>query len=68
MMPKPFDKPQPVIAKTACGGELTDTRGYPSAEYRGEPIYFCTDACLRVFGENPEAFMTGEIVHPLDDD
>ena len=68
MMPEPFDKPQAVIAKTACGGKLKDTSGYPSVVYRGEPIYFCTDACLRAFVKNPEAFMAGEIVHPLDDD
>lgn len=67
-MTDPIDKPQAVIAKTACGGKLTAITGYPSAVYRGEPIYFCTDACLRVFGENPEAFMAGEIVHPLDED
>lgn len=67
-MTDPIDKPQAVIAKTACGGKLTDTRGYPSAEYRGERVYFCTDACLRKFNENPEAFMAGEIDHPLDED
>ena len=41
---------------------------YPSAEYRGERVYFCTKACLRVFEQNPEAFMAGEVEHPLDDE
>lgn len=64
-MPEIFDKPQAAKAKTACGGKLTDTTGYPSAEYRGEPIYFCTNACLRAFEQDPERFMSGEIEHPL---
>jgi YHS domain-containing protein len=36
--------------------------------YEGERLYFCTRACLRVFEENPEPFIAGEIEHPLDDD
>lgn len=67
-MTDPIDKLPAVIAKTACGGKLTDTRGYPSATYRDEQVYFCTDACLRKFNENPESFMAGEIEHPLDED
>lgn len=63
-----LDQPQPAMAKTVCGGTLTDIRGYPSAIYRGEPVYFCIPACLRVFEQNPNAFMAGEIEHPLDDD
>jgi YHS domain-containing protein len=38
-------------AKTACGGTLKKTQGFPSAIYEGEPIYFCSQACLRVFQE-----------------
>lgn len=68
IMSEPFDKPQAAKAKTVCGGTLTDTSGYPSAIYRGEQIYFCIPACLRAFEKNPDAFMAGEIEHPLDED
>ncbi len=54
--------------KTACGGKLKDPTSYPSAEYRGERVFFCTRACLRVFEEDPDAFMAGEVEHPLEDD
>ena len=55
-------------AKTACGGTLTDTEGYPSAIYRGERIYFCTRACLRAFEQEPDRFMNGKIAHPETED
>ncbi len=54
--------------QTACGGKIKDPAKYPSAEYRGERVYFCTKACLRVFEQNPDAFMAGEVEHPLDDE
>jgi YHS domain-containing protein len=53
--------------KTACGGTLKDPTRYPSAEYHSERIYFCTRACLRVFEQDPDAFMAGEVEHPLDE-
>lgn len=53
--------------KTACGGTLTDTTGYPMAVYNGEAVYFCTRACLRVFEQDPDPFMSGEVAHPLED-
>lgn len=40
--------PQPEY-KTVCGGKIKDSTKYPSAVYRGEEIYFCTQACLEVF-------------------
>lgn len=58
----------PQEIKTACGGTITDPDRYPSVEYEGRTVYFCTKACLRVFRENPRAFMAGEIDHPLDED
>jgi YHS domain-containing protein len=58
---------QPLGARTACGGKLKDTTGYPSAIYQGEQIYFCTQACLRAFEKDPDRFMAGEIEHPLDE-
>jgi len=54
--------------RTACGGTINDPMKYPSAEYRGETIYFCTRACLRVFKEDPQAFMAGEVEHPTEED
>ena len=63
-----FEKPQEPIAKTVCGGKIKNTADFPSAIYEGEQLYFCTRACLRVFEENPEPFIAGEIDHPLDED
>jgi YHS domain-containing protein len=54
--------------KTACGGVIKDPSNYPNAEYRGERVYFCTRACLRVFEQDPDAFMSGEREHPLEED
>ncbi len=51
---------------TACSGKIKDPSKYSSAEYRGERIYFCTQACLDVFLLDPDPFMAGEIEHPLD--
>ncbi len=62
------DKPQEENDKTVCGGKLKDAAAYPRAVYRGEQVYFCTRACLRAFEEDPDAFMAGEIEHPLDDE
>jgi YHS domain-containing protein len=54
--------------KTACGGVLRDPANYPSAMHYGERIYFCTRACLRVFEQDPDPFMAGEVEHPLEED
>ncbi|HEU0291507.1 MAG TPA: hypothetical protein VFR47_02150 [Anaerolineales bacterium] len=54
--------------KTACGGVIRDPARYPSAIYRGEQVYFCTRACLHVFEQNPDAFMAGEVDHPIEED
>ena len=54
--------------KTACGGVLKDPTNYPGAIYHGEQIYFCTRACLRVFEQDSDLFMAGEVEHPLEDD
>ncbi len=54
--------------KTACGGVLKDPTNYPSADYHGERIYFCARACLRVFDQDPDLFMAGEVEHPLEED
>ncbi len=54
--------------KTACGGKIKDPSKFPSADYRGERIYFCTRACLRVFEQDPDPFMEGKVEHPLEED
>ena len=56
------------VSRIACGGKLKDARDFPSALYGGERIYFCSQACLRVFEQQPDSFMTGEIEHPKKDD
>jgi YHS domain-containing protein len=61
-------EPKTPDLQTTCGGKIKDPAKYPSAEYRSERVYFCTKACLRVFEQNPEAFMAGEVEHPLDDE
>ncbi len=62
------DESQRPITRTACGGRLKDAKGYPMAIYRGAQVYFCTLACLYAFEQNPDAFMAGEIEHPIDDE
>ena len=54
--------------KTACGGELKDPTNYPSAVYQDKLVYFCSRACLRRFEQNPDAFMRGDVEHPLEED
>jgi YHS domain-containing protein len=58
----------PLPARTACGGTLKEPDRYPSAEYRGQLVYFCTRACLRAFESDPDRFMAGEIKHPTEQD
>ncbi len=55
------------VYPTACGGVLQEIRDHPSADYRGKRIYFCRQACLRVFETDPDQFMMGEIEHPLEE-
>lgn len=52
-------------AITACGGILKDPTRYPSREYKGMRIYFCSQDCLREFDEDAERFMSGKVVHPI---
>ena len=54
--------------KTACGGKLKDPTKYPNADYQGERAYFCTRACLRVFEQDQDEFIAGEVEHPTDED
>lgn len=52
-------------AFTACGGILKDPSRYPNREYKGLQIYFCNEACLREFEEDPDGFMSGKVMHPV---
>ena len=54
--------------KTACGDKLKDPTNYPGADYRDEQVYFCAHTCLRLFEQAPDAFMAGEVEHPLEED
>jgi YHS domain-containing protein len=65
-MPSELKVEQP-LARTACGGTLHNPSAYPNAMFNGELIYFCNEACLNTFTENPTAFMAGEIEHPYCD-
>jgi hypothetical protein len=49
------------VGRTTCGGKLKDTQCYPSALYGEERIYYCYQACLRVFEQFPDRFMAGGI-------
>jgi YHS domain-containing protein len=59
-------EPNKSEAVTACGGKIAEPERYPSAIHRGQRVYFCTQACLRVFQIDPDRFMAGEIEHPTD--
>lgn len=64
----PITDHQLPLTKSACGGTLKDPSAYPSAMFNGERVYFCNQACLKAFLRTPEAFMAGEVEHPLDDE
>ena len=53
-------------AKTACGGTINNPEAWPSATYKGKKVYFCSQACLRVFEQHTDDFMAGKIEHPLE--
>jgi YHS domain-containing protein len=58
---EPIEIENPV---TACGGKIKDPSIYPTADYKGKVVYFCTDACLQAFHTDPDGFMAGEVEHP----
>ncbi len=61
--PTPLSEPieQPI---TACGSQVKDPAQYPSAQFHGKTVLFCTEACRLAFLNDPERFMAGEIEHP----
>jgi len=56
----------PEPARTACGGAINSKDAWPSATYKGKKVYFCSQACLRVFEQHTDDFMAGKIEHPLE--
>jgi YHS domain-containing protein len=57
----------PIKYRTACGGEISDPSAYPQATYQGKPVFFCAKACLRLFEQDPDKFMTEDLIHPQDE-
>jgi YHS domain-containing protein len=53
------------LPRTACGGKLKKTDGFPNDTYNGELIYFCSQACWLAFQAHPDEFMSGQIEHPI---
>jgi len=52
--PTPAQKP---VCATVCHRVLTvDSVWVPQAEYQGQTLYFCTEACLEAFCADPERF------------
>ncbi len=42
-----------------CGRVFrSDPEFFPQVEYRGQVIYFCTEACLAAFLSDPERFLS----------
>ena len=55
-----------VTSQTVCGGKIQDPTKYPSAKYKDQLVFFCTEACLKAFLKEPDRFMAGEVEHPED--
>jgi YHS domain-containing protein len=59
-----MQKPAPKLeVHTACGDRITELYRYPRVLYKGQEVFFCTVDCLKQYQKDPEAFMTGEIIH-----
>ena len=56
------------ITNSVCGGILKNPEKYPSVIFKDERLYFCMRACLRVFEQDPQAFLDGEVEHPFEED
>ncbi len=63
-LPASLRERAPHVEDRGDKGEHWVCDGETWAEYRGERIYFCTQACLDVFLLDPDPFMAGEIEHP----
>jgi YHS domain-containing protein len=58
MLDKMLTPSSSAFPKTVCHRIITsDPAYYPQFLYRGQIIYFCTEACLHAFLEEPEIFI-----------
>lgn len=48
---------------SACGDKIDVPWRYPIVRYKGCQVIFCTVDCLKQFQKDPDAFMSGEVVH-----
>ncbi len=48
---------------SACGDKVDVPWRYPIVTYKGRQVIFCTVDCLKQFQKDPDAFMSGEVVH-----
>ncbi|GEM_PF-581000 len=48
---------------TACGDKVDVPWRYPMVTYQGRQVIFCTVDCLKQFQNDPDAFMSGEVIH-----
>jgi YHS domain-containing protein len=50
--------PDSVHLVTVCHRNINGNPAYyPQEEYDGQTFYFCTEACLHAFQDNPEKFI-----------
>lgn len=56
-------KPPPKEYSSACGDKIDVPWRYPMVSYKGRQVIFCTVDCLKQFQKDPDAFMSGEVIH-----
>ena len=60
-----MDKSKPKELKTVCGDVITNVADHPSAEYRGEKVYFCGEGCLMNFEADPSKYIASHNIPTL---
>jgi YHS domain-containing protein len=61
-MPKETPAPKPTYV-TACGDRVDVLFRYPIISYKGRQVILCSADCLKQFKEDPDRFMSGEVIH-----
>lgn len=56
-------KPPQKEYSSACGDKIDVPWRYPIVSYKGRQVIFCTVDCLKQFQKDPDAFMSGEVIH-----
>ena len=51
---------------TVCGMTTEDEKAYLKFAYQGKPYYFCSPHCLAKFKADPERYIQGEALLPLE--